>query len=57
MLLIFQECPDLALDAIVEIIQHLAPHQRTEALKTLAHLESLTNQNEQEQQQQNTPNE
>ncbi|KAJ9595497.1 hypothetical protein L9F63_013319, partial [Diploptera punctata] len=29
------ECPDLALDAIVEIIQHLEPLQRTEALRTL----------------------
>jgi hypothetical protein len=50
-----QECPDVALDAVVEIVQHLAPHQCTEALRTLAHLESISK--EQEQQQQNTASE
>jgi hypothetical protein len=47
-----QECPDVALDAIVEIGQHLAPHQRTEALRTLAQQESMSNEQEQQQQQQ-----
>ncbi|PSN52685.1 Acetyl-CoA carboxylase [Blattella germanica] len=44
-----EDCPDVAFDAIVEIVHHLAPHQRTEAMKTLQHLESISN----EQQQQN----
>jgi acetyl-CoA carboxylase/biotin carboxylase 1 len=55
-----QECPDVALDAVVEIVQHLAPHQRTEALRTLAQLESISKEQEQQhqqQQQQNMPSE
>jgi hypothetical protein len=36
----------------VEIVQQLAPHQRTEALRTLAQLESISNEQEQHQQQQ-----
>jgi len=48
----------------VEIVQHLAPHQRTEAMRTLAQLESISNEQEQQhhhqqqqQQQQNMPSE
>ncbi|XP_069684928.1 acetyl-CoA carboxylase isoform X2 [Periplaneta americana] len=52
-----EECPDVALDAVVEIVQHLAPHQRTEALRTLTHLESISKEQEQQQQQQNQSNE
>jgi len=47
-----KECPDVALDAVVEIVQHLAPHQRTEALRTLAQIESISTEQEQHQQQQ-----
>lgn len=53
-----EECPDVALDAVVEIVQHLAPHQRTEALRTLSQLESISKEQEQQQQQQQiTPRE
>jgi hypothetical protein len=44
----------VALDLFVEVIQHLAPHQRTEALRTLSQLESISKEQEQ---QQNTPKE
>ncbi|XP_059482101.1 acetyl-CoA carboxylase isoform X3 [Neocloeon triangulifer] len=32
------ECPEVALDAMVQIAQRLSPHQIAEALRTLAHL-------------------
>jgi hypothetical protein len=51
---VLQECPD-ALDAVVKIVQHLAPHQRTEVLRALSQLESISK--EQQQQQQITPRE
>nr|CAD7573681.1 unnamed protein product [Timema californicum] len=41
------KCPEVSLDAIVEIIQHLTPHQRAEALRTLSHVESISNPAEQ----------
>jgi hypothetical protein len=49
-MVMLQECPDVVLDAVVEIVQHLAPHQRTEALRTLAQLESISKDQEQQQQ-------
>nr|CAD7427551.1 unnamed protein product [Timema monikensis] len=42
-----EKCPEVSLDAIVEIIQHLTPHQRAEALRTLSHVESISNPAEQ----------
>jgi hypothetical protein len=55
---VLQECPDVALDAVVEIVQHLAPLQRAEALRTLSQLESISKEQEQQQQQQQiTPRE
>jgi acetyl-CoA carboxylase/biotin carboxylase 1 len=47
-----EECPDVALDAVFEIVRNLAPHQLTEALKTLSQLESISIEQEP---QKNTP--
>jgi hypothetical protein len=46
-----QECPHVALDGVVKIVQHLAPHQWTEVLRTLSRLESISKEQEQQQQQ------
>lgn len=40
----FQECPDIALDAVVELIHKLSPHQKTEVIRTLSQLELETEQ-------------
>nr|CAD7455142.1 unnamed protein product [Timema tahoe] len=42
-----EKCPEVSLDAVVEMIQHLTPHQRAEALRTLSHVESISNPAEQ----------
>ncbi|KAG8225798.1 hypothetical protein J437_LFUL005605 [Ladona fulva] len=34
-----EDCPEAALDAVIEMVQHLSPLQRSDALRHLSHLE------------------
>jgi acetyl-CoA carboxylase/biotin carboxylase 1 len=38
-----EDCPDVALDAVVQIIQKLSDNQKTEVIRTLSQLGSVEN--------------
>lgn len=42
-----EACPDIALDAVVELIHKLGPHQKAEVIRTLSQLEEQSETTEQ----------
>ncbi|GLV36890.1 Acetyl-CoA carboxylase [Carabus blaptoides fortunei] len=46
-----EDCPDIALDAVVELIHKLSPHQKAEVIRTLSQLQTNDTQDSQTHQQ------